>query len=125
MIIMFSIDIVWLGTMVKRFYMPQIGHLMSGKVDVFAAIVFYVIYAFGLTFLLSMPALENNYSYTKIFITGAILGLMCYATYNFTNQSTLRSWPTLLSIVDTTWGTLLTGTTGVLVIYILKNIFKF
>ena len=32
------------------------------------------------------------------------LGLVAYGTYDFTNLSTLRDWPLMVSVVDLAWG---------------------
>ena len=36
---------------------------------------------------------------------GALLGLVAYGTYDFTNLSTIRDWPLMVSLVDLAWGT--------------------
>jgi uncharacterized membrane protein len=53
----------------------------------------------------------------KVFILGAILGLVAYATYDLTNQATLKDWSTIVTVVDLVWGTLLTGTVAVIATY--------
>ena len=40
---------------------------------------------------------------------GALFGFFAYATYDMTNYATLRNWSLVVSIVDTAWGTVLTG----------------
>ena len=42
-------------------------------------------------------------------ITGGLLGAMCYATYDLTNQATLKVWSTQITVMDVMWGTFLTG----------------
>jgi uncharacterized membrane protein len=37
---------------------------------------------------------------------------VCYATYDLTNQATLKAWPLSLTLVDMAWGAALTGTAG-------------
>jgi uncharacterized membrane protein len=34
---------------------------------------------------------------------------MCYATYDLTNQATLKVWSTQITAMDVMWGTFLTG----------------
>jgi uncharacterized membrane protein len=36
---------------------------------------------------------------------GAAFGFVTYATYDLTNQATLKDWPLLVSVVDMAWGT--------------------
>jgi uncharacterized membrane protein len=40
---------------------------------------------------------------------GALLGLVVYGVYDFTNYSTLRQWPFVLTLADTAWGALATA----------------
>jgi uncharacterized membrane protein len=36
---------------------------------------------------------------------GALFGLVVYGVYDFTNYSTLRQWPFVLTLADVAWGT--------------------
>lgn len=45
---------------------------------------------------------------------GALLGLVGYGTYDFTNLSTLRNWPVMVSIVDLLWGPALSAVAATL-----------
>jgi uncharacterized membrane protein len=40
---------------------------------------------------------------------GALLGLVVFGVYDFTNNSTLRDWPLTLALVDTAWGAAASG----------------
>jgi uncharacterized membrane protein len=119
LVVMLIMDGAWLSLMVKRYYAPRIGHLM-GTVRVGPAIVFYLLYALGMTILIVLPAVREQRESIRIFLNGALLGLMAYATYDLTNQATLKDWPTSMTVVDVAWGTLLTGTVCVVSSYIAK-----
>nr|MBP6866508.1 DUF2177 family protein [Candidatus Paceibacterota bacterium] len=41
-------------------------------------------------------------------------------TYDLTNQATLKSWPTVVTVVDMAWGAALTGVTAVIAFYLTK-----
>ena len=41
--------------------------------------------------------------------TGAILGAFAYATYDLTNQATLKVWSTHITVADVLWGTFVTA----------------
>ena len=59
----------------------------------------------------------------KTTLTGAMLGGLCYATYDLTNQATLKVWATHITLIDIAWGTFLTAvgaTAGGLVIRRMK-----
>ncbi|MDE3157076.1 MAG: DUF2177 family protein [Acidobacteriota bacterium] len=45
----------------------------------------------------------------------ALLGLVVYGVYDFTNYSTLRDWPLTLAVVDTAWGTVASALCALLV----------
>ncbi len=111
LVLLLVLDGVWLGLMVNRFYKPNIQHLMGDSVNYLAAAIFYLIYAFGVTYLITWQS--DGKSLWNVFLNGAVLGLTAYATYNLTNQATLKEWPTIISLVDTSWGTLLTGLVSV------------
>ncbi|WP_255514660.1 DUF2177 family protein [Lactococcus sp. dk322] len=50
----------------------------------------------------------------KTIINSAILGLVCYATYDLTNLSTLKGWPFYITVIDICWGTFLSALIGFL-----------
>ena len=99
-------DLVWLGTMVPRFYLPTLGDIAISEVNLPPAILFYVLYPIGLLIFAVQPALKSG-SMSTAAIYGALFGFFTYATYDLTNQATLRNWTLQLTLVDVTWGTIL------------------
>lgn len=111
---MIVLDAIWLSTMVPRIYQPALGELIADKPNFAIAGVFYLLYLVGVVVFAVMPALETR-SLLHAMGMGALLGLVAYGTYDFTNLSTLRNWPIGLSFIDVAWGTALTAvvaTTG-------------
>lgn len=106
---MLAIDAVWLTTMSQRFYKKHIGHLMAESPQLFAAGIFYAIYITGITVLVILPAVSGNKSLLSVFAMGALYGFAAYATYDLTNQATLKDWPVIVTIVDLLWGAVLSG----------------
>ena len=104
----FALDCVWLGIVAKNFDFGRMAHLMSDKVNLAAAAVFYAIYIIGLIIFAIAPAIAENAWHTAA-LYGALFGFFCYATYDMTNLATLKDWPAAVSIVDIAWGTLLSG----------------
>jgi uncharacterized membrane protein len=45
-------------------------------------------------------------------LQGAVLGFICYATYDLTNYATLKVWSLKVTVLDLIWGTVLTGGTA-------------
>lgn len=106
---MLLLDIVWLTSMAPWFYDRYIGHLLAESPDFLAAGLFYTLYLLGIFALVIKPGLDGNWTLKKVWLTGVMLGLVAYGTYDLTNQATLRDWPVLVTIVDMIWGAGLTG----------------
>lgn len=113
---MLAIDAVWLFTMSKRFYAMRIGSLLAEKPRLLPAGLFYLIYAFGAAVLVVVRVVSNQTGYLKTFLFGAILGVFAYATYDLTNQATLKEWPPVVTVVDLAWGGLLTGVVSIIAV---------
>ena len=46
---------------------------------------------------------------------GALFGLVVYGVYDFTNYSTLRQWPFVLTLADVAWGAVASAACAVVV----------
>jgi uncharacterized membrane protein len=104
-------DMIWLGTMVSRFYRPILEEVLLPTVNLPAAIVFYLLYPLGLVIFAITPALKAD-SATTAFLYGALFGFFTYATYDLSNFATLRNWTMQLTVVDIAWGTILGAITA-------------
>lgn len=107
-VVFLVIDYIWLGFLMKDYFQSQLSHLMAENVNLSIAALFYLFYAAGVVFLCINPAIETG-DWTKALINGAVLGFLAYGTYDITNMATLRDWPVMMSVIDVTWGTVLTG----------------
>ncbi|NLD34697.1 MAG: DUF2177 family protein [Clostridiales bacterium] len=105
------IDIVWLTVISPKLYKAHIGHLMADKPTLPAAGVFYVIYIAALLFFVINPAIDKRSVWQALW-TGAFLGLAMYATYDLTNQATMKDWPVTITLIDLAWGTFITAATS-------------
>lgn len=105
LVVFLALDAVWLFTMSDRLYRPAIGHLMREGFDVRAAALFYVLYITGMMSFVILPALNPR----QALLRGALFGLIAYATYDLTNQATLRDWPWVVTMADLAWGAFVTG----------------
>jgi uncharacterized membrane protein len=106
LVVFFGVDMVWLGIMASRYYRPIMGDIALATVNLPAAIVFYAIYPIGLLIFAVYPALKSGLLTTAL-IYGALFGFFTYATYDLTNQATLRNWTWSLTMVDVAWGSVL------------------
>lgn len=104
-----AVDSVWLSVMASQLYRPRLGDLLAEDLDLVAAALFYVLYVGGIVFFAVRPAFAGR-SVATAAINGAVFGLCAYGTYDLTNQATLKGWPTIITVADLSWGTVLTGT---------------
>lgn len=112
-VIFFAIDMLWLGFFARSFYKKNLGFILSDNVNWTAAVIFYLIYIGGILFFSVLPALKDQ-SWQTALLNGAILGGLCYATYDLTNMATISQWPLIVVIVDIIWGIVLTGSVSLL-----------
>lgn len=98
-----ALDAVWLTTMGPRLYTPHLGPLLRPDPDLVAAALFYLLYLSGLVAFAVAPAVGAA-SWTGAAARGAAFGLVAYATYDLTNQATLRGWPWAVTAADLAWG---------------------
>ena len=103
-----ALDFVWLSNAAPKLYRPAIGEIMADQVRWPPAIIFYLLYLVGVTALVTLPALREG-GVGKAAWTGALFGLVAYATYDLTNQATLRVWSTHITLIDIAWGTFITA----------------
>ncbi len=123
-ITMAVLDGIWLGAVAPAFYKKHIGYIMAEKPQWLAAGAFYIIFILGLTVFVIYPAWQDNLSIPKIALRGALFGLVTYATYDLTNQATIKNWPAIVTIVDLLWGTFITLAVSVVSVSILRSIVK-
>ena len=106
-----ALDAVWLTSMGERLYRPAIGHLMRVGFAWPPAVVFYVLYVLGLVVFgvaAGLPRRAPGLAAARC----ALFGLIAYATYDLTNQATLRDWPWSVTLADLAWGTFASAVAG-------------
>jgi uncharacterized membrane protein len=114
------LDACWLILVAKHFYNSRIGHLMATEPTWWPILLFYPIYAGGLTYFVIIQKYDEPLS--KIAFTGACFGFIAYATYDLTNHATLKNWPLSMTLVDITWGTFVSAATAIIATLIIKQI---
>ena len=108
LILMFAIDMVWLGWLGRGFYLSEIGTLVKESPDLPSAAAFYVLYALGMTIFVLLPAIEAG-SITRAIVYGALFGLVAYGTYDLTNLAVMKGFTAKIALIDLAWGTVLTA----------------
>ena len=101
-----ALDAAYLTVAGQKVYRPTLDYALADKPALPAAIVFYLVYVLGVVLLAILP--NRDAGLRKTALTGAILGAFAYATYDLTNQATLKVWATRITVIDICWGTFLT-----------------
>lgn len=107
-LIFLVLDAVGLRFLIRPVFERHVGHLLADPFRIVPAAVFYLGYIAGVLWFVSAPALRNGDALSAL-LGGALLGLLAYGTYEFTNYATLRDWTFAQVVIDTAWGGLLTG----------------
>lgn len=101
------VDYIWLTQFGPKVYFPTLDPVALPSARIGPAVVFYLAYIAGVLALVVYPRREQPLLKTTLY--GGLLGAMCYATYDLTNQATLRVWSTHITVIDITWGTFITA----------------
>ena len=117
------LDAIWLSQVGPKIYRPAIGEIMADQVRWGPAIVFYLLYLVGITVFVTLPALSNG-GLARAAGLGALFGLIAYATYDLTNQATLRVGPMHITLADMAWGAFATATASVAAVYVTRLIVR-
>lgn len=101
------LDAIWLGWAGENFYRPKLGDMLADSFRMGPALVFYAAYVAAMVWFAVRPGLAGGLGAAAL--NGALLGAICYATYDLTNQATLKQWSTTITIVDICWGAFATS----------------
>lgn len=101
------LDFLWLGWAGNNFYRPLVGEVLAPNFRGGPALVFYLAYIAGMIWFAVRPGLAGGIGQATL--NGALLGALAYATYDLTNQATLKVWSTQVTIADIIWGTFATA----------------
>lgn len=97
------LDFFWLRWAGPNFYRPAIGELMADSFRGAPAAIFYFFYVAGMVWFAVRPGMAEA-SVAVTALNAALLGALCYATYDLTNQAVMKVWPVHISIADIAWG---------------------
>ncbi|MWV28114.1 DUF2177 family protein [Erythrobacter sp. GH3-10] len=103
-----ALDAVWLRWAADNLYRPVIGSIMAADFRMGAAAAFYLIYIAGMVWFAIRPGLEAG-SVGTAMLNGALVGGLCYATFDLTSQAVLKVWATHISLADMAWGAFATA----------------
>ena len=110
-----ALDALWLGWAGPNFYRPKLGDLLADSFRMVPALVFYAAYVAAIVWFAVRPGLAGGLGAAAL--NGALLGAICYATYDLTNQATLKHWSTTVTIADICWGAFATAVAATIATY--------
>ena len=101
-----ALDALWLNWAGKNLYRPALGDLLAPSFRPAPAIAFYLLYVAALVWFAVRAghAGEVGGGIGTAMLNGALLGAICYATYDLTNQATMKVWPVHVTLIDIAWG---------------------
>ena len=108
LIILLLIDAIWLN-LIKDTYINQIKVIQEKEVNInyMSGAIVYILLAFGLYYFT-----KDEDDIKEKVKKGALLGLVSYGVYDFTNGALFSEWDMKLALADTVWGTILMGSTA-------------
>ncbi|MGB3165528.1 MAG: DUF2177 family protein [Alteraurantiacibacter sp.] len=98
-----ALDSVWLRWAGPNLYRPVIGQILADSFRPAPAAAFYLIYVAGMVYFAVRPGVESGSVGTAL-LNGAVLGALCYATFDLTSQAVMKVWATHISLADMAWG---------------------
>lgn len=102
------LDFLWLTRVGPGLYKPILGDLLADTPRAAPAAIFYLLFIVAILIFAVGPAFGTGQWKTAL-IQGALFGFFAYATYDLTNQATLRVWATKITLLDMAWGTFVTA----------------
>ncbi|PKB25225.1 putative membrane protein [Novosphingobium kunmingense] len=97
-----ALDAMWLRWAGPNLYRPALGELLAPAFRPAPALVFYALYIAGMVWFAVRPGIDEGVP--QAVLNGALLGALCYATYDLTNQATMKVWPASITGIDIAWG---------------------
>ncbi|MBX3481312.1 MAG: DUF2177 family protein [Caulobacter sp.] len=107
-LVFIALDFLWLSVIAQKLYQREIGGLLLAKPNMVAAVAFYLLYLAGVVYFAIRPGLAAG-SWTTALVSGAMFGLVAYATYDLTNMATLQGFSWTVVAADLAWGAFVTA----------------
>jgi uncharacterized membrane protein len=121
------IDFLWIGVLMKSFYLKEYGvmaRLMNGSLSprMLYVVLAYVALLIGYIFFIYPNA--TNGTLLKAIIYGVLFGFVIYGVFDFTNYAVLEKWTLKATLIDLFWGMFVSGFMSGLISIIHKLITK-
>ena len=121
-----AIDFLWIGILNQGLYKSAIESVQKTKFAVryFPGLIVYIAIALIVNFWI-IPFVKQNKdkknTFYHPFVNGFLLGTLIYAIFDFTNMAIFSNWSYSVSILDSLWGGVLTGTITSILLYLEKS----
>lgn len=115
-----ALDAAWISQVATPWMKKAVPHLMATTPNIWAAVVFYILYLSVLLILFILPGLTHKVGYQTLAFQTFLFGFTAYATYDLTNLAVMKGYPASMAIADMIWGGILTMVTS-LIIYKLNS----
>ena len=114
------IDTIGIQSFVIKIYKTNLPDNLKINFDVTSAIIFYLIFVFGLVYFVIAP--NKNASLSSAIIPAIMYGLATYATYALTVKAVFNTFNWTIVISDVAWGMLLCVLISTITIYTVSKV---
>lgn len=117
--IIVALDLTWIAGLMSKFYQTRLHDLLRFGVEggvaprLLPTVLTYV-FMILLVVLFAVPKGVSG-GPLQGFIWGAVLGILTYGLYNYTNLALFDKYNSVLAVVDTLWGGVIFGLTTLIV----------
>jgi uncharacterized membrane protein len=115
------VDTFWLVAVASEFFRARLGETLRGAPLLMPAILFYAVYVLGVLGLAVAPAVRAGCP-TLALWHGALLGLVAYGTFEFTNMAIIRGWTWGMVALDVAWGVAVTAGVAFVAYHVARGI---
>ena len=99
------IDTIGIQTFVVKLYNKNLPSNLKINLDITSAIIFYLIFVFGLVYFVISPL--KNLNLTNAILPSMVYGFVTYSTYALTVKAVFNVFNWEIVISDIIWGTIL------------------
>ncbi|HHX76393.1 MAG TPA: DUF2177 family protein [Acholeplasmataceae bacterium] len=96
------IDALWIGLVARPLYDQYMGQLLVTNIRWLPAIIFYLMFVFGLVVFVLKPAIEDK-NYPLTLKRALLYGLVTYGTYDLTSYITIDGFSLMIVVTDILW----------------------
>ena len=114
------IDTIGIQTFVVKLYNKNLPSNLKINLDITSAIIFYLIFVFGLVYFVILPL--KNLNINSAILPSMVYGFVTYSTYALTVKAVFNVFNWEIVISDIIWGTILCLIVSVLTLLTVSKI---